>query len=608
MKSGYFIPKLSALTILSSMLLVWIMAGAAFSQGHRIWVDGDVSDWQIVKPLYTDPINDQVSGTLDFHRLWVTHDEKFLFLRIEVGAEINMQDQNSLVMYLDTDDDATTGKSIYGLGAELEWRFGERAGRFYSGKNQIDITHSKVGIVTAPTVSASDFEIALSRQAQPVAGTPLFAANRIRIAFEDRGPGKDRLPDTDADVSFDFTSTDSLEKLPPLSPGRQHPEHLRFLSYNVLRDRLFDGQALAYYQRILRAIQPDVIGFQEIYTHDARQTVELMEKILPLADNRRWHGAKVGRDLVVISKFPIVQSYQIPGSNLTRANAAFLLDLRPAWSSQLLFVNAHPPCCSDNSGRQYEIDAIMAFIRNAQTGAGEQQLPRRTPILIVGDMNLVGYAQQLHTLLSGEIKNQRQFGVSFRPDWDGTDLADLRPRQLQSPMFFTWYEASSSYSPGRLDFMIYSDSVLEPGNRFVLFTPDLNPDTLRKYQLQAHDAILASDHLPVVGDFFLNLSDQARTEGIAPDRFLLDQNYPNPFAQSTTIRYEIQTPTHVQLIIVNALGQEVRQLVDSTQTMGSYVTTWDGKDNQGRSASPGIYFCVLKARAHTLVKKLLYLR
>lgn len=608
MKSEYLKRKLSALALIGIIFPIFLCPVPARSQQHRIMLDGADGDWQMLEPSHTDRRNDQAHGNVDFHRLWTAHDESFIFLRVEIGAELSLQEDNSLVLYLDTDDNVATGKSIYGLGAELEWRFGDRAGEYFVGANKHNVTHSSIGLVTAPTVSGRDFEIALDRRARPAAGTLLFPGNRIRIAFEDRGPGKDRLPDLNGGVAFEISATDSLGKLPPLSIGRPEPGQIRFLTFNVLRDNLFNDQALPSFQRILRALQPDVIGFQEIYSHNAQETVALIEKIMPLTAPQRWYGAKMGRDLIVISKFPVVQSYSIPGANLLRANGAFLLDLQPTWPSQLLFIVAHPPCCSDNTGRQTEIDAIMAFIRNAKTGAGASPLPRLTPILIVGDMNLVGYAQQLQTLLSGDIKNQQQFGSSFHPDWDGTDFTDLLPRHAQSPMFFTWYETSSSYSPGRLDFMIYSDSVLKPGKRFVLFTPDISPDSLRKYQLQVQDVLVASDHLPIVADFSLSFSGQTQTDETAPSQFVLGQNYPNPFNQTTVISYKIQSPMHVKIIVVNVLGQEVRQLIDSTQTAGNHSTMWDGRDNQGRNASPGVYFCVLKARAQTLVQKLLYLR
>jgi exonuclease III len=146
----------------------------------------------------------------------------------------------------------------------------------------------------------------------------------------------------------------------------------------------------------------------------------------------------------------------------------------------------------------------MAFIRDAKAPGGMVDLTPKTPIIIVGDLNLVGYAQQLKTMLSGEIVNVTPFGPAFKPDWDGSNFADLMPRHTDSPMTYTWRDDNIAFNPGRLDFMIYSDSVLRLGNRFVLFTPAMTADSLAAHDLQPQDVPTASDHLPVVSDFMLS--------------------------------------------------------------------------------------------------------
>ncbi|MBU1936537.1 hypothetical protein KKG05_03995, partial [bacterium] len=44
-----------------------------------------------------------------------------------------------------------------------------------------------------------------------------------------------------------------------------------------------------------------------------------------------------------------------------------------------------------------------------------------------------------------------------------------------------------------------------------------------------------------------------------PSQILLEQNWPNPFNQSTTIRFHLNTMNHIELIIHNILGQVVSQ-------------------------------------------------
>ena len=82
---------------------------------------------------------------------------------------------------------------------------------------------------------------------------------------------------------------------------------------------------------------------------------------------------------------------------------------------------------------------------------------------------------------------------------------------------------------------------------------------------------------------------------MAPEAYSLEQNFPNPFRQQTSIRYQISKRSDVSLVVYNALGQEIKTLVRSTQSPGSFEAMWDGKDTQGQRAPSGIYFYRLLA-------------
>ncbi len=581
----------------TSYCLVWLFLISPillYSQGSRIFLDGSFNDWQTISPLYNDPVGDAQGNPVDFQHLWSSNDENYLFFKIEIGVELNLQDLNQITLYLDTDNNSQTGTPIHGIGAELTWNFGQRMGTFTHNGNTITIHQNQVGIVSAPTVSDSVFEIAFSRSAQPDGQTPLFSGQNIRIVLQDQTSGGDLLPDNPGGVSFSFDET----PLPPItSPAiaKQDTDTIRMLTYNVLFNGFFDPARLPNFTRILQAIQPEIIGFQEIYDHTAPETVTAIESILPSGGQQQWYGAKVNPDVIAVSRYPILNSYSIPGSVPGDNNGAFLIDLHPKFDAQLLFIVAHPPCCGNDEGRQYEMDAIMAFIRDAQNGGGVLTLDPQTPILIVGDMNLVGDAQQLRTLLTGEIVNTGTFGEPFTPDWDGSNLTDLLPRHLNLPMFYTWYSETSSFSPGRLDYMIFTDSVLDTRKSFALFTPALPPDTLAAYNLLSDDVLLASDHLPVVSDFAVQTPSSTNGEIIpTPRQYELHQNYPNPFNATTQISYRLFQSGRVKLDISNILGETIRVLVNQQQRPGFYRVTWDGKDGEGREVASGIYFYALQ--------------
>ncbi|MDZ7377575.1 MAG: S8 family serine peptidase, partial [candidate division KSB1 bacterium] len=102
--------------------------------------------------------------------------------------------------------------------------------------------------------------------------------------------------------------------------------------------------------------------------------------------------------------------------------------------------------------------------------------------------------------------------------------------------------------------------------------------------------------------------DSSITRIEPPQHFRLHQNYPNPFASTTTIRYDLHAPAPVTLIIYNLRGQQVRKLVDEFLHPFYYQKEWDGRDDQGRLVSSGIYFVRLRAGAFSAMKRMVLLR
>ncbi len=74
-----------------------------------------------------------------------------------------------------------------------------------------------------------------------------------------------------------------------------------------------------------------------------------------------------------------------------------------------------------------------------------------------------------------------------------------------------------------------------------------------------------------------------------PVAFELAQNYPNPFNPKTTIRYQCAQSSEIKLLVYNALGQQVRTLVNQQQTAGVFSVTWDARDQNGAILPSGIY-------------------
>jgi hypothetical protein len=88
-----------------------------------------------------------------------------------------------------------------------------------------------------------------------------------------------------------------------------------------------------------------------------------------------------------------------------------------------------------------------------------------------------------------------------------------------------------------------------------------------------------------------------------PETVLLDQNYPNPFNPTTDIRYGVPRPGHVELVVYDLLGREVRRLVAGWREPGYYREAFDAG-----ALSGGLYYYRLNANGNSITRKLLLLK
>jgi hypothetical protein len=147
----------------------------------------------------------------------------------------------------------------------------------------------------------------------------------------------------------------------------------------------------------------------------------------------------------------------------------------------------------------------------------------------------------------------------------------------------------------------------------------LEPDSLGKLRLSWAMLFVteAGDTLPVPGDEFLlrtvkgataadvyqfTATVLSATRNPAPQAFLLEQNFPNPFNPSTTIRYSLGRAAHVKLVVFSLLGQQVATLVDGEQEGGVHQVRFNP-----RNLATGVYFYRLQAGTFVDTKKFLLL-
>jgi hypothetical protein len=89
----------------------------------------------------------------------------------------------------------------------------------------------------------------------------------------------------------------------------------------------------------------------------------------------------------------------------------------------------------------------------------------------------------------------------------------------------------------------------------------------------------------------------------SPEAFRLYSNYPNPFNPVTTISYSIPSDTRVMLKVFNALGEEVRTLVNEEQSAGLHKISF-----QASNLPSGIYFYTITAGNISETRKMILMK
>lgn len=598
----------------SSLLLILFLSTLVIGQNNQIILDEKFDDWDNVLNFIEDE-EDNLAQGVDYKKLWITNDDNYLFIRIDFYDEILLQEDTSTVIYLNTDNDTQTGSQEFNTGAEIKYNFGTHVGYFYQNNDSTEIHHNNIQLITAPTVSSGLFELGFALFSE-INNESVFPSDDIKIKFVNNPGGVDKIPNGNDMLSYTI-QREGGHVYPDYSLSKMENSSIRIMSYNVHRDDIFKEENYQYYDRIFNAVKPDIIAFQEIYDHTSIEVADLVEQFLPSGDGKNWYHAKVKAvdnniynrvDVLVISRFPIIESYGIQGFiieqyGIDKRNSAHLIDV-PNSDKHILLVVAHPPCCQNNYYREIELQEIMSFLKDAKTTGGELDIDKNTPIIITGDMNLVGPSMQRDILTQGNFIDNTTYGEDFSPDWDETAFVDSKPFTTNYPGVFTWYYESDVYNPGRLDYIIYSDYTLSLINSYSLFTKSLPEDTLQAHGLNSYDVILASDHLPVVTDFKLKeIVGISESHEIIPYKSELYQNYPNPFNPKTNIKFSTSTNSHVSLIVYDISGREVAELINKELDVGNYTINFNAT-----YLASGLYLYTLKTDETIKTRKMILLK
>jgi len=215
----------------------------------------------------------------------------------------------------------------------------------------------------------------------------------------------------------------------------------------------------------------------------------------------------------------------------------------------------------------------------------------------------VGYRQQVETLRIGDIVDENEYGDDFPPDWDASNIVDLFSRHTHKRMGYTWRSDGSSFNPGKLDYIFYSDATIDTGKHYILNTLALDNETLSEYGLVWDDTQEASDHLPRVFDISLDPSVEIINENPVPIKFAIVNNYPNPFNPITTITVDFETNCNMSLQVFDINGRLIDSLFDGEIESGTREFHWNGN-----SQPSGVYFIKLSSSDYNQTRKMVLLK
>jgi autotransporter-associated beta strand protein len=97
---------------------------------------------------------------------------------------------------------------------------------------------------------------------------------------------------------------------------------------------------------------------------------------------------------------------------------------------------------------------------------------------------------------------------------------------------------------------------------------------------------------------------------ILPVCFDLKSNFPNPFRQITTIKFDLPVRTRVMLNVYNIQGRLIKQIIKPGKPMspGFYRVSWDGRGEGGRAVAAGPYIYRITAQGYAKSRIMVFIR
>ena len=421
-------------------------------------IDGRFEDWKDIRVCARDPEGD-AKGAFDITHIYAASQGSILYLRFDTTNLLNIQNgpeaEGTLLVIINLPNNRELVLDMRGRRAFLDDGAKER------------IPWDRLKYIVGPTYAHNEFEIQID-----LGRFGIDRGDAVSIQFG----GSDQL-----DVPVKFTFSQPSEAPKRRSHRRYSGTDVRIVSFNTYYEGLSDPDREEAMGRLLNSVDGDVYCFQEEWKTEGHS--EILKRLMPLGSKGRWHIHKIHGN-VIASKYPLKA---LPSRS--DRYAAVCINMR---ENHLFIINVHLKAMGyigsdEDRLRIRQANDIIDIVGEIQRGRYSKAEPPYTKsgIVIVGDFNLVGSRVPLDVIIGKKVHG----------------LTDWLIPNLVGESVVTWRGGSrASFSPGKLDYVVYSTKTLIPGNGFILDSGLLNRTELNQLGLNAADSEV-SDHLVMTVDF-----------------------------------------------------------------------------------------------------------
>lgn len=432
-------------------------------------------------------------------------DDRYIYFRVSVqDNQWTLQAApETLAMLIDVDGSTATGHHgpfpADDLGVDVEIQFSPIGpdGRRQNGVavfalnargERTPISNEIADVSFLPTYASTWYEGRISRNITlPVGGAPApLAAGRMSgmaVLLGDKGQ-IDGWSDASSLMAPAASTVTALASRSAADLPARPVGAVRLVTWNVLKNGPMQNPEP--FARVIETLNPDVIMFQEWDDGDEAAVEGWFTAVVRTPG--AWKTVKGHAGVLLASRHPIAPielgRLETPNAEGRPSQIRFVAATVNSPVGELAVASTHLKCCGskDSPEDRQRMDQARA-INRAMMNASPTPAALR---FIAGDMNLVGSRPPLDVLRSGL-------------DADGSDLSVADPFVLGDRTQYTWADRKTTFTPGRLDYVLYSDSTAQIYQSFVLDTRRLGEETLARAGLNRTDTDV-SDHKPIVFD------------------------------------------------------------------------------------------------------------